>query len=99
MITFQNILTQNVFVLPENIALEIINQCPDIYKIISGIEKDLFINPASQVIPVDLSKDIYNLVVVDDAPAVPEPKKVVKKSVTKKSKTTKRKVTKVKKDK
>ena len=41
MITFQNIDTQHIFILPDKKAIEIINQAPDMYKIISGIEKDI----------------------------------------------------------
>ena len=100
MITFQNINTQHIFILPDNKAIEIINQAPDIYKVISGIEKDLLINPASQITPVDLSKDIYNLVVVSDSVADKDMKKTIKKVVKRSSakrKSVKRKTSKVKK--
>lgn len=101
MITFKNLNTNHIFVLPKKDALEIINQEPELYKVISGIEKDLLIKPA--VVPVDLSKDIYNLVVVADSEVdedMKTTKNIVKKTVKKstvKRKTAKRKVTKFKK--
>lgn len=100
MITFQNINTQHVFILPDKQAFEIINQAPDIYKIISGVEQDLLIEPAALLAKADLTNDIYNLVVVSDSDsggnASNSTKKVVKKSAAKR-KTSKRKITKSKK--
>ena len=95
MITFQNVLTKNIFVLPKDKALSIIKQEPNLYNIISGIEKDLIVNPASQILPVDLSKDIYNLVVVSDIEQ--KNTKISTKTKTKKRKTTKKKSNNVKK--
>ena len=95
MITFKNIITQNVFTIPKTKALEIISQEPKLYEIISGIEKDLLINPADEIPNTDLKNDIYNLVVASDIKC--EDKKCVRKPTTKKRKTTKRKNTKVKK--
>ena len=100
MITFQNMNTQHIFILPDKKAVEIINQAPEIYKIISWIEKDLLVKPASQITPVDLSKDIYNLVVVSDSVADKDMKKTIKKVVKRSSakrKSVKRKTSKVKK--
>ena len=96
MITFQNNLTQHIFTLPKDKALEIISQEPKIYNIISGIEKDLLINPSEEIPKTDLKNDIYNLVVVADVDCEVK-KKTTKKTTAKKRKTTKRKTTKVKK--
>ena len=100
MITFQNINTQHIFILPDKKAIEIINQAPDMYKIISGLEKELLIiNPEAQIPQPDLSNDIYNLVVVEDS-ADDKNIKIIKKTVKRtstKRKTVKRKVTKSKK--
>ncbi len=64
MVKFKNILTKHIFTLPEDKAIEIITQSPEVYEIISGLDKDFI----SSNIKQDLSeiKDIYTIVVEDD---------------------------------
>ncbi len=61
MVKFKNILTKHIFTLPEDKAVEIISQAPEVYEIISGLDKDFI----SSNIKQDLSeiKDIYSIVV------------------------------------
>ena len=95
MITFKNNITQHIFTIPKAKALEIIHQEPSLYEIISGIEKDLLINPSEKIPITDLKNDIYDLIVVSDVNS--EDKIKVHKCTGKKRKTTKRKTTKTKK--
>ena len=62
MITFKNIITNNIFTLPKDKAVVVIKQTPEIFEILSEVDKDLFkikdFNSSK-----DFSKDIYDLVV------------------------------------
>ena len=43
MVKFKNILTKHIFTLPEEKAIEIIKQAPDIYEVVSGLDKDIIL--------------------------------------------------------
>ncbi len=91
MVKFKNILTKHVFTLPEDKAIEVIAQAPEVYEIISGLDKDFILPHIKQ----DLSelKDIYSIVVEEDdtdfeiaqaaEPEIKTKKRQVKKAVSK----------------
>ena len=77
MVKFKNILTKHVFTLPEDKAIEVIMQAPEIYEIISGLDKDFTLLNLKPGVNLAELKDIYNIVVEEDSteteiPAPPE---------------------------
>lgn len=65
MITFKNIVTNNVFTLPKTRAISMITQAPELFEVLSGEDMDV-IKKITNITPVDLSKDVYELVVQSD---------------------------------
>ena len=49
MVKFKNILTKHVFTLPEDKAIEVIAQAPEVYEIISGLDKDFILPHIKQI--------------------------------------------------
>lgn len=66
MIKFKNILTNNIFILPEDKAIEIIKQEPEFYQVLSGLNDNSVLDFLTPKPSVNNPKDIYNLVVVGD---------------------------------
>lgn len=83
MITFKNKITKNIFTLPKDKAVAVIKQTPEIFEVLSKVDKDLF-EVFNSNLPKDLSKDIYDLVVQDRSEDFKEKKsQIVKKRVIK----------------
>ena len=83
MITFKNKITNNIFTLPKDKAVAVIKQTPEIFEVLSKVDKDLF-EVFNSNLPKDLSKDIYDLVVQDRSEDFKEKKsQIVKKRVIK----------------
>ena len=82
MITFKNIITNNTFTLPQARAVEIINQSPELFKVLSEVDEAIF--KVTKPSPTkDLSTDIYDLVVQKDTEKVMTKSKTVAKSKAK----------------
>ncbi len=91
MIKFKNILTNNIFILPDDKAIEIIKQEPEFYQVISGVKDNSVLDFLTPKPDINNPKNIYHLVVVSDV----EEKKIEDKQIIKttaKSKTKKRTV-------
>lgn len=88
MISFKNIITGHIFLLPKEKAVEIINQQPEIYDVISNEGKEILLKATKESSPIDITSDIYNLVVESDTPnekVVKRQKKIGKKNISKKT--------------
>ncbi len=66
MVKFKNILTKHIFILPEDKALEVIKQAPDIYEIISGLDNNIITTHINHELESSKLKDIYNIVIEED---------------------------------
>lgn len=89
MITFKNTITNNIFTLPKDKAIILIKQTPEVFEVLSDVDKSLFEN-SDLVVSRDLSKSIYDLVVQDkETTPVLKEAKVAKKKTTKSKMATK----------
>ena len=89
MITFKNTITNNIFTLPKDKAIILIKQTPEVFEVLSDVDKSLFEN-SDLVVSKDLSKSIYDLVVQDkETTPVLKEAKVAKKKTAKSKMATK----------